>query len=83
MVVDRLEKAIEMVCHMRVKIEKSNINIVELRLTEKGEEDRSQIRPDIWCWIDKVETLYLIPERIIKLYLIKLKISRDSYTETK
>jgi hypothetical protein len=75
MVVDRLEKAIKMLSHMIVKIEILNINIVESRFIGNLKKDKSQIRPDIWHWIDKVETSHLIPERIIRLYLVELKIS--------
>jgi hypothetical protein len=65
MVAYRLEKAIKILSHMIVKIEILNINIEESRFTGNLKKDKSQIRPDIWYWIDKVESSHLIPERII------------------
>jgi hypothetical protein len=73
-VVDRLEEAINMLLKPSGEIFKNKIVRIDGEFTKNGKAIKSQIRPGIWFWNEEVDQKGLIPEKVLRLHLIEVKV---------
>jgi hypothetical protein len=73
-VVDRLEEAINMLIKPSGEIFKNKIVRIDGEFTINGKAIKSQIRPDIWFWDQEADIKGLIPEKVLRLHLIEVKV---------
>jgi hypothetical protein len=72
--VDRLEEAINMLNKPSGEIFKNKIIRIDGEFTNNGKEIKSQIRTDIWFWNEVTDIKGLIPEKVLRLHLIEVKV---------
>jgi hypothetical protein len=73
-VVDRLEEAIRMIKKPTGEIFRNKIVRIEGNLTTNGNSIISQIKPDLWFWSEEVDDHFPVPEKMLRLHLIEVKV---------
>jgi hypothetical protein len=69
-----LEEAINMLLKPRGEIFKNKIVRIDGEFTRDCKAIKSQIRPDIWFWNEEADQKGLIPEKVLRLHFIEVKV---------